>query len=168
MTIIAWDGKTLAADKAATSVGYRRTVTKLYAVPDGMVAFAGDGDRAMALLDWFRKGRAQDEYPKFQNDSDTVVDAMFIDWNGVCWAYGKWPYPQRGEDKFNASGHGRDFALAAMHLGYSARIACEVACKLDTYCGNGIDTMTLEDARRVYPADQAGHVQLPEEAAVQR
>ena len=37
----------------------------------------------------------------------------------------------------------RDFALAAMHLGKSAREAVEVACALDVFCGNGIDTLEL-------------------------
>ena len=41
-------------------------------------------------------------------------------------------------------GHGRDFTLAAMHLGHDARTAVEVACALDAFCGCGIDTLTLE------------------------
>ena len=54
MTIIAWDGKTLAAGKASTNCGYRRTCTKIFRVPGGLVGFAGNGSRAMALLEWFR------------------------------------------------------------------------------------------------------------------
>ncbi len=35
---------------------------------------------------------------------------------------------------FAAIGAGRDFALAALHLGHDARKAVEVACKLSVYC----------------------------------
>lgn len=39
MTIIAWDGKTLAADKRGTVAGMAYTVTKIHRLPDGLVAF---------------------------------------------------------------------------------------------------------------------------------
>ncbi len=54
-------------------------------------------------------------------------------------------YPELHEDKFNALGAGRDYALAAMYLGFDASRAVEVACALDVNCGNGIDVLTLED-----------------------
>lgn len=57
--------------------------------------------------------------------------------------YEKVPYPARVEDKFTATGCGRDYALAAMFLGHDARAAVEVACALDAHCGNGIDTLEL-------------------------
>lgn len=150
MTVIAWDGKTLAADKAATNVGYRRTVTKVYkywcakAMKFHLVAFSGNGDQAMELLEWFRNGRDPATYPKFQEDTEGCTDCVFIDHHGTCWSYGKTAYPQKWEDKFNATGHGRDFALAAMHLGLDARQAVEVACALDNTCGNGVDAVTLD------------------------
>lgn len=142
MTIIAWDGVSLAADKAATCVGYSRTVTKIFTVPDGIVGLAGDGDRAMELLNWFKTGMDLNKYPKDLGDTNT--SAMFVKNNGTCWSYGKLPYPQLCEDKFDAMGAGRDYALAAMYLGKSAREAVEVACALDVTCGNGIDVLTLK------------------------
>jgi ATP-dependent protease HslVU (ClpYQ) peptidase subunit len=142
MTCIAWDGKTLAADKQATSVGYGYTVTKVHRVDGkGLVAFSGDGDGAMALLAWFRGGMNPAEYPAGQKDND--VCGLFIDTSGRAMSYGKSAFPQTIEGKFYAMGCGRDYALAAMHLGKSAREAVEVACALDSFCGNGIDTLEL-------------------------
>lgn len=147
MTVIAWDGKSLAADKAATSVGYARTVTKIFEIPDGLVGFAGDGDRCLELLNWFKTGCDPTKYPK--DLGDTGSSAMVIRKDGTCWSYGKLPYPQICEDKFDAMGAGRDYALAAMYLGHDARKAVEVACALDVTCGNGIDVLTLVEVGNV-------------------
>ena len=53
------------------------------------------------------------------------------------------PHPLRFPPQNFAIGSGRDFALAAMHLGKTAVEAVEVACHFDSGCGNGIDTLTL-------------------------
>lgn len=144
MTVIAWDGKTLAADKAATICGHAHTVTKIYRIPDGLVGFSGNGGGAMALLEWFRNGRKIADWPKYQDKDDTSAGAMFIDREGRQFNYGSTPFPEPVEDRFGAMGAGRDYALAAMHLGCDACRAIEVACALDVTCGNGIDTLGLD------------------------
>jgi ATP-dependent protease HslVU (ClpYQ) peptidase subunit len=142
VTVIAWDGKTLAADKMACSAGYGYTVTKVHRLRDGgIAAFAGDGDGAMALLAWLNAAQNPAAYPEAQKDNDT--SALVIRPDGSVWSYGKTPYPQRIECERYGMGHGRDFALAAMHCGKSAREAVDLACQLDVYCGNGVDTLEL-------------------------
>jgi ATP-dependent protease HslVU (ClpYQ) peptidase subunit len=148
VTVICWDGKTLAADKAGTNAGYARTVTKIYRVPGGLVGFAGDGSRAMDLLEWFRAGRdplKAPAYPEFQK-TDDAVGCIFIADDGKSYSYLHSPYPELRQDKFDAIGSGRDYALAAMYLGHDARKAVEVACALDNSCGKGIDTLELNPA----------------------
>lgn len=49
MTVICWDGKTLAADKRATSVGLARTVTKVQRHGDVLLAMTGDWDVAAEM-----------------------------------------------------------------------------------------------------------------------
>lgn len=143
MTVICWDGRTLAADKMACSAGYGYTVTKIHRLKSGaLVAFSGDGDSSMTLLAWLDGGRDVAAYPPAQKDNDT--SALLIEPDGSVLSYGKTPHPQRIECARYAQGHGRDFALAAMHLGKTAREAVEVACALDVFCGNGIDTLELE------------------------
>lgn len=142
MTVIAWDGRTLAADKMSCSAGYGYTVTKVHRLRDGsLVGFSGDGDGAMALLAWLEAARNPAGYPEAQKDNDT--SAVVVRPDGTVWSYGKTPFPQRIECRFYAMGHGRDFALAAMHLGHDARKAVEVACALDAFCGCGIDVVEL-------------------------
>lgn len=62
MTIIARDGKTLAADKHGTNSGCAYAVTKIHRVPGGQMAFSGSGSHAAALLNWFEAGRPADAY----------------------------------------------------------------------------------------------------------
>lgn len=144
MTVIVWDGKTLAADKRGSSHGYGYTVTKVHRLRDGgLVALSGDGDSAMALLVWLNAARNPALYPPEQKDNDTC--AFVVEPDGRTVSYGKSPYPQVIEDRTYAMGHGRDFALAAMHMGADARKAVEVACALDFFCGNGIDALTLAE-----------------------
>lgn len=142
MTVIAWDGKTLAADRRSTHCGYASTATKIHRVPGGIVGFSGGGAHSSALLEWFKGGR-QGEYPK-AIDEEHGAGSTFITDAGVILAYA-WhsQSPETIEDKFFARGAGRDYALAAMYLGHDARKAVEVACALEVSCGNGVDTLEL-------------------------
>ena len=144
MTVIAWDGKTLAADKRATNCNLASTVTKVHRLPDGLVAFSGGGAHASELLNWFFGARNPDTYPR--RDGDDGAGSLFIKADGTIFVYSATnPFPERIEDRFCARGSGRDYALAAMHLGCDARKAVEVACEFDVSCGNGIDTLTLAE-----------------------
>lgn len=143
MTVIAWDGRTLAADKQSTSHGMRRTTTKIHRVSDGLLALTGGGAHGTALLDWFRGERDKEKWPKSPNDDDcaSVIhvtrDGVFV-YNGAGF-----PHGEPIEDGFIAFGAGRDYAMAAMYLGCDARRAVEVACVFDVGCGQGIDTLEL-------------------------
>jgi len=141
MTCIAYDGKTLAADKQCTTVGYAHKVTKIFRVPGGRVGFAGNGGHSVALLEWFRNGRDVATWPK--KDGGDSASAVFVSDDGIVHGYSgdDGPHAMIYEDKFVAWGAGRDYALAAMYLGRTAREAVEVACVLDTTCGMGIDIL---------------------------
>lgn len=142
MTVIAWDGKTLAADKRGTVAGMAYTVTKIHRLPDGLVAFSGGGAHASELLNWFFGARDPATYPRC--DDDGGAGALHINMDGSLFMYSAAnPFPERIESPFFARGSGRDYAMAALHLGHDARRAVEVACALDICCGNGIDELTL-------------------------
>lgn len=143
MTVIAWDGRTLAADRQATNQGYARQATKIHRVPGGLVAFAGSAVHSMALLDWFKAERPPHSWPAPPNDNQEG-DALFIGDDRTVLLYAGFSrHPESIEDPFVAMGCGRDYALAALHLGHDARRAVEVACALDIHCGMGIDVLTL-------------------------
>ena len=143
MTVVAWDGRTLAADKASNFSGFLATATKIYRLPcGGLVGFAGDADKAMMMLEWFKRGRQIEEFPECNKTDPT--SCLFISSDGTVYRYDGLPRTMLIENHFYAMGCGRDYALAAMHLGYDARRAVEVACALDANCGVGIDSLELQ------------------------
>lgn len=143
MTVIAWDGKTLAADKRALASGVAKTTTKIYRVGECLVGFSGTLTTGMAMLDWWRNGHDPAKFPSVQNDKDEWTPFIVIFKGGPILVYERGPHPCEFDQTSYAMGSGRDFALAAMHLGYGAAKAVEVACALSVECGNGIDALTL-------------------------
>lgn len=146
MTCVAWDGRILAADKRASSAGHPSTVTKVARTESGaLLAVSGDFDTGQALMAWFKAGAAPQLFPDNRgNDDGYRARLLVIDAGPRIRIYESTPFPITIEDKCYAMGSGRDYALAVMHLGRNARKAVEVACALDTGCGNGIDTLELK------------------------
>jgi len=143
MTCVAWDGKTLAADKRAVNSGMIFTVTKIFKVRGRLVAASGDFDRVNESVAWFAAGADPAKMPPYARDNSDFVAMLVIEKDGTILKYERSAVPFKIESPFYAIGSGRDYAMAAMHLGHSAMEAVEVACALDSGCGNGIDTLTL-------------------------
>lgn len=142
MTIIAWDGNVLAADKKATNHGFGSTVTKLFRLEHGgMAALCGDSPVALELLQWYRGNADAKYFPAKARDD--VSSLIVVGSDRKLRVYSAGPIPEYKEDKFIAFGSGRDYALAAMYLGRTAREAVDVACYFDNCCGNGVDAMEV-------------------------
>jgi hypothetical protein len=144
MTVIAWDGKTLASDRLGDAGGLKRSSTKIFRFEGGLFGSAGWGSHASHMFDWIKKGANPETVPAFQLTED-YQSVLVVRNDGTVWIYGKSAYPFQMEDKFHACGSGRDFAIAAMHLGQDAVTAVAVASVYDTGCGMGIDQLTLEN-----------------------
>lgn len=145
MTCIAWDGRVLAADKRANVAGYAATVTKIMRTPAGeLIGASGDFDTGRALMAWYCDGADAATYPDNREGEYCRAYLMVITREGKVHKYEREPIALPFEDRFAATGSGRDYALAVMHLGHSARKAVEVACALDVGCGNGIDILRLK------------------------
>jgi len=142
MTVIAWDGKTLAADKLGDACGLRRTTTKIHRFDGGLFGCAGTASKAAEMLDWIRKGADPATVPAFQL-TDEYQDVFVVRNDGRAFMYGRSGYPFEVEDECHAIGSGRDFAIATMFLGWGAHHAVFAASQFETGCGNGIDTLEL-------------------------
>ena len=142
MTVIAWDGKTLAGDKRAVYGTYKGgVVTKIHRWEGGLCAIAGDMEQGVQLVSWLKEGAEPDEFPDL---GEREGDFLVIHNDGRIAYYQRSAEPLFFEDPIHALGSGKDYALAAMHLGKSAKEAVEFACELDAYCGNGVDTLELQ------------------------
>lgn len=158
MSVIAWDGKTLAADKRASLGTLIRTTTKVFNLGTCFAAYAGNADGGEEMLAWFKRGlhettrRTEDErmewinatFPASQRDKDDWAGLLVIWPDGHLWKFERAPYPIKFPPQQFAIGSGRDFALAAMHCGKTAPEAVEVACHFDSGCGNGVDVLSFE------------------------
>ncbi len=142
MTVIAWDGKTLAADRKSTYGNTTRSTTKIHRVGAALVGYSGGASVGNEVIAWFRDGADPQKFPAMQRDKDEHVNLLVVYADERIHEYIRTPFPEVVEDKFVAIGSGRDFALAAMHLGQSAAQAVELACRLDANCGQGVDSMT--------------------------
>ena len=143
MTCIAWDGKTLAADKRASYGGTITTLTKIHMIDGLLVGGSGESSFIGAMLEWVRGGRKPDNFPKSQSDKDDWQPLLVVERDGTTSLYERNQYPIRHEQRCIAIGSGREYAMAAMHLGCSAKDAVEVAIALACGCGNGIDCLEL-------------------------
>jgi ATP-dependent protease HslVU (ClpYQ) peptidase subunit len=142
MSVIAFDGKTVAADRQATCSGCKTTSSKLFKLASGeIVGFTGSSDIGMAMLEWYKNGADCEKYPKYQT-TDDWVRLVVITKKGVFF-YETTPNPVHSLDKKCAFGCGRDFALGAMEMGANAIKAVEIASKFSTDCGMGIDSFKI-------------------------
>lgn len=135
MTTVAFDGRTMAADTLATdNWGLKERVDdKILRGPDFLAGAAGEHG---AVKRWWTQVCQLDlehvlayGYPDFDADRNdpaiVLADAAGNIWRHVTGGFFK---VSRG---FHAVGSGRDYALAAMHLGKTAAEAVRLAMEFD-------------------------------------
>lgn len=135
MTCIAWDGLTLAVDRQCTSGSNKFATNKLFKVEGCLVAICGDIAVALQCVEWLSTGDGK--WPPKKGDNVELVVIR----DGDCYVYESdcRGFPIQVEGAY-ACGDGKDFALAAMHLGKSAREAVQVAAALCPSVGMGVNT----------------------------
>lgn len=136
MSIIAFDGKIVAADRQATIADMRTTSQKIFKIKDVIVGFTGCNDKGLELVEWFKNGERKDVFPK-SNDKDNWSRLCVFKKNNIYY-YEATPEKIIVKDKRIAYGSGRDFAIGAMEFGANAIEAVKVACKYSVGCGMGI------------------------------
>jgi len=142
MTVVAYDGRSLAADKQSVCGGRCSTTTKIWRLDTGEVA-AITGMQAMGqmLVEWYKQGADPATWPIPDSEENDCVRLIVADVSG-CKFYEQ-AIPLAVEDAFGAWGSGADFAVTAMYLGKSAREAVELTCLFAVGCGNGVDAFDL-------------------------
>lgn len=140
MSVIAYDGKTVAADKQATCMGLRLTATKIKTLLSGEVlAWTGEQDSGEMMAAWYADGADPKKWPSCQNDKDLWCRLIVFGTDGKVKTYERQPVAFAMEDATMAWGSGRDYAIGAMAKGADALEAVQIACRFDNGCGMGID-----------------------------
>lgn len=143
MTVIAWDGNTLAADKLMQNGGTKKTTTKIFKINGHLLGVCGNFSVGMELVDWWSNGAKPDAYPASNRCLDDGATLIVIGADKKVMVFESSPYPFGIDSDFCAFGCGDAPAMAAMECGADARRAVEVASKYDTGCGNGVDWLSL-------------------------
>lgn len=149
MSIIIWDGKTIAADKQMTGNGIIHVATKIFKVNDKeVVAFNGALDQAYVLFEWYKNGCVKDDWPDFQSSDEWT--GMVVATQNTLQVYQRYYLPITYEDKYLTFGAGREIALGALSMGADAIKAVKIVCLHESSCGCGIDAYTFVDDKIVY------------------
>lgn len=146
MSIIAWDGTIIAADKAAHNADCLFKTTKLrwHRGTQGVVlGWTGGRDSGELLAEWYEAGADPAKWPEVQKTDDWA--RLIVAMPEGIWTYERQPIAVKVEDARCAWGSGRDFALGALWRGGDAIDAVQAACHFSTTCGLGIDWFNLKD-----------------------
>ena len=141
MTTIAWDGKTLAADRQAhhgpSNTKYERK--KLCVLDGKAIAGAGRASLNDAMANWITYGGDLPDACKEGEYTVVVANA-----ENECEVYEGVPIPLKIPAGVKlAWGSGAQAAMAAMECGKDAREAIEIASRVDLDTGCGIDSHTF-------------------------
>ena len=148
MTVIAYDGHYVAADRLITNdSGMKGVGQKLVIWGRQVLATVGAADHGEALIVWFKDGKDPKAFPVAPSgEKDAYLYVFQRDAPVIC--FQKWPSPILFSMSTFAAGCGGDIARTAMHLGRDARHAVLVANELNCYCGGGVDFVDLYELAR--------------------
>lgn len=139
MSVLVWDGKTLATDRAANDGINRWLVQKIWFRSGNIVAAIGSSSVVSRFLSWYD----DQTNLKFPSYSGNALNAVVVGEHGLS------RYLPGGEQQDHghnilALGEGRDFAYGALALGHTAIEAVRAANMYSLTCGLGIAAYSVE------------------------
>jgi hypothetical protein len=138
MSVVVWDGRTLAADRQATDGDIRTRCKKIRKLPSGdLIGWVGSGEEGLALAEWYASGADPGCWPESQKGDNWA--RLIVVHHGKVWEYCQLPVKQHVKGKQAAWGSGASLALGAMGAGADAIQAVKIASKFNIYCGLGVD-----------------------------
>ena len=146
MTVIVWDGKTRATDRAASDGVNQWETQKAWYFGEGedcvILSGAGALQSVFEMRERFKGGALHNEFPSVQLGPQFCHFVVVSPHIGL-YRFEQGPIPiDHGYTKC-AFGEGRDFAIGAMAMGAKAGVAVEIANKYSVHCGIGVVEYTL-------------------------
>ena len=144
MSVIAWDGKVLAADRQSLRGDTIGSTKKIWSLKNGgAIACAGLLPHGLALKNWVENGMKKEEFPQVNENEKWALLVVVLPGKPVVF-YENRPEPIEIFDPFVAWGVGREVALGVMAMGGDAIRAVEIASQFVSGCGNGCDHVCVE------------------------
>lgn len=145
MTVIAWDGKTIACDSQMSDNGIIQKTIKLHRVNDSWIASSGSSRAGVAMRQWIADGTK--DFPKLEKIDEGTRMVVFSP-SGIT-EYEASEYGVLLIGDLLAWGSGCDLAIGAMEMGASAVEAVRVACKHEVHCGGDILSAEIGDSEYI-------------------
>jgi hypothetical protein len=143
MTVIAWDGHTLAADRQAAIGDGCQAVCKIFRIEDCLVGTTGNYSFGMEMMEWLRAGAIAADFRSDWRDPDKGASLLVIRPDKSIWKFEDSPIPYQLVGPFAAAGSGSECAMVAMACGRTAVTAVQVVNKYLSSCGMGYDYLPL-------------------------
>lgn len=159
MTVVAWDGETLAVDCQATR-GYVKEKSKKgwYALNPKprpprekrlcIIAAVGCRKHTLLMKNHFVENGFSESIRDLGIPDDTESSYLVIVTNKGLYIYSPNGLWEEYGIVPTAFGCGKECAMGAMHAGADAKKAVEITNQLITGCGMGVETFTLEEGKR--------------------
>lgn len=143
MSVLVFDGYTLAADCASNDGQTLTPIVKLWKAEGMLIGGVGKLETVYIIRDWIAAGMKEWRDNSFANDPTTHVVMVTRD-KGLL-RYTNTMYPVEHGFKKVSLGTGRDFAYGALAMGATAIEAVEAANLYSTTCGLGVQSYNLKD-----------------------
>lgn len=138
MSVVAWDGKTLAADCQQNWSDVPLRGSKVFEHDGVLFGHVGSAEDGAAFEEWVKAGSPEETKPELED-----VNFLSVSKGQLYWASERLVWLRVNATYF-AIGAGRDVALGAMAAGMSAPQAVKIACQHNIHCGIDIETLSLE------------------------
>jgi hypothetical protein len=147
MTVIAYDGLYVAADRMISNDSGMRGITrKLEVWEDQVLATCGAADHGEAMVIWFKDGKDPAAFPHTADKGGEKSAYLYVfKLNCPVMCFQTWPAPILFPMTEFAAGCGSEIARTAMHLGRDAREAAKIATELNVFCGMGVEFIDLSE-----------------------
>ena len=154
MTTVVYACGILGADKAGTSLGLRRTVTKIFRIrptvnfkngpPSGdiLYGFVGSSAFAIATKDWIETGDNKPDCRDFDVDPGSQL-AMVIGIDNSIWEMSARHILLRTEDKHHSIGAGQEIAMGALDMGATCPQALKIVADRSEFAAMGFDYLSF-------------------------
>src|ERR1017187_8201983 len=119
MTVVAWDGVTLSADRKCACGNASYPIKKVFSINGSLVGLTGNTENYGPFKAWVEGGCNPDKYPTLSNFMALVIRPE--EYSPRIEIYETKGYPMGICESFHAIGSGRAYALAAMHLGKTSK-----------------------------------------------
>lgn len=145
MTVLVWDGHTLATDRQANDGSAKWEADKAWYITDpvdnkiAIVSGVGILEDILKMREWYKQGATQESFPELHGKSQLIV----VRRETGLWVYESVPHPVHYGFNPHAFGHGKDFAYGALAMGASAKEAVDASNMFCLHTGKGIGVYNL-------------------------